>query len=139
MVEYVAPLKLGSASICVIAVWLDGWDGDWPMWQNEKCRLGARIGPPAPGIRVPRRALDGLGRRTGEPRCPWCDVRSTRRHGSLVCHLQVLPAQVTPVTLRVSLARWRCQNQSCEGPTFSDRLPHVAGSARGNELASWYA
>jgi transposase len=55
-----------------------------------------------------------------------CDVQSTRRHGWQVRRLQDLPAQGTPVTLRVRLARWRCQNQGCERRTFSDRLPDVA-------------
>src|ERR1700742_4970755 len=114
--------------IRVIAVWLDGWDGDWPMWHDEKCQMDARIRPPAPGFRVPRRALDGFGRRTGERSVSGCDIRSSRRHGWQVLHLQDLPTQGTPVTLRVSLARWRRQNQRCERQTFSDRLPHVAGS-----------
>lgn len=62
----------------------------------------------------------------GSARCPVCDVQSTRRHGWQVRRLQDLPAQGTPVTLRVRLARWRCQNQGCERQTFSDRLPEVA-------------
>jgi transposase len=62
----------------------------------------------------------------GSARCPVCDVQSTRRHGWQVRRLQDLPAQGTPVTLRVRLARWRCQNQGCERRTFSDRLPDVA-------------
>jgi hypothetical protein len=62
----VALHETGSASIRVIGVWLDGWDGDWPMWHDEKCQMGARIRPPASGFRVPRWALDDLGRRTGE-------------------------------------------------------------------------
>ncbi len=65
-----------------------------------------------------------LGR--GSARCPECDVQSTRRHGWQVRRLQDLPAQGTPVTLQVCLARWRCQNQGCDRQTFSDRLPEVA-------------
>jgi hypothetical protein len=33
----VALTVIGSASMRVITVWLDGWDGDWPMWHDEKC------------------------------------------------------------------------------------------------------
>src|SRR3984957_19248929 len=73
-----------------------------------------------------RWTVSAVGR--GTARCPECDVRSARRHGWQVRHLQDLPAQGAPVTLRVSLARWQCQNQGCERQTFSDRLPNVAGS-----------
>ncbi len=46
--------------------------------------------------------------------------------GFAICRICQLRG--TPVTLRVSLARWRCQNHSCERRTFSDRLPHIARS-----------
>ncbi|WP_408863366.1 ISL3 family transposase [Acidiphilium acidophilum] len=62
----------------------------------------------------------------GSARCPGCDMRSSRRHGWQVRLLQDLPAQGTPVTLRVCLSRWRCQNQGCARKTFSDRLPKIA-------------
>ncbi|MBW4036611.1 MAG: transposase [Proteobacteria bacterium] len=53
-------------------------------------------------------------------------MRPSRRHGWQVRLLQDLPAQGTPVTLRVCLSRWRCQNQVCARKTFSDRLPKIA-------------
>src|SRR5271157_6463472 len=46
-------------------------------------------------------------------RCPACDTRSSRRHGSYVRHLQDLPAQGAVVRLRLKLARWRCVNPDC--------------------------
>ena len=76
----VALHEIGSASIRVIGVWLDGWDGDWPMWHDEKCQMGARIRSPAPWGGVPRRALDGLGRWTGERSVSrvWCPIHPLR-------------------------------------------------------------
>src|SRR5271165_5380730 len=59
-------------------------------------------------------------------RCPACDTRSSRRHGSYVRHLQDLPAQGAVVRLRLKLARWRCVNPDCARQTFGDRLPAVA-------------
>jgi transposase len=86
-----------------------------------------------PGVRVldaecrdGRWVISALG--LGTARCPECDVRSTRRHGWQVRHLQDLPVQGAQVTLRVKLTRWRCQNRRCERQTFADRLPQVARS-----------
>jgi transposase len=95
------------------------------MMRNAKWALGSGLlllGSECPDGRW---TVSAVGQ--GSTRCPGCDVRSTRRHGWQVRHLQDLRAQGTPVTLRVSLTRWRCQNQSCERRTFSDRLPHVTG------------
>src|SRR5271165_7281325 len=58
-------------------------------------------------------------------RCPACDTRSSRRHGSYVRHLQDLPAHGAVVRLRLKLARWRCVNPDCARQTFGDRLPAV--------------
>src|SRR5271169_284766 len=59
-------------------------------------------------------------------RCPACDTRSSRRHGSYVRHLQDLPAQGAAVRLRLNLARWKCANPDCARQTFGDRRPAVA-------------
>src|ERR1700756_2059057 len=96
------------------------------MMRNAKWALGSGLQLLGSECRDGRWTISVVGQ--GSARCPGCDVRSTRRHGWQVRHLQDLPVQGTPVTLRVSLARWRCQNQRCERQTFSDRLPHVAGS-----------
>ena len=99
------------------------------MTKNAKWALGSGFQLLGSECRDGRWTVCALGQ--GSARCPGCDAQSTRRHGWQVRHLQDLPAQGTPVTLRVRLARWRCQNQRCERQTFSDRLPQVAGpSAR---------
>jgi chromatin segregation and condensation protein Rec8/ScpA/Scc1 (kleisin family) len=63
-------------------------------------------------------------------------VRSSRRHDWQVRLLQDLPAQGTPVTLRVCLSRWRCQNQGCARKTFSDLLPKIAPPSASTFVAS---
>jgi hypothetical protein len=94
------------------------------MMKNAKWAPASGLQLLGSEYRDARWTVSAVGR--GTARCPGCDVLSTRRHGSQVRHLQELPAQGTPVTLRVRLARWRCQNQGCERLTFSDCLPHVA-------------
>jgi hypothetical protein len=96
------------------------------MMKNAKWTLAFGLQHLGSECRDGRWTVSAAGR--GTARCPECDVRSTRRHGWQVRHLQDLPAQGTPVTLRVNLARGRCQNRGCERQTFSDRIPHVAGS-----------
>ncbi len=94
------------------------------MIKNAKWALGSGLQLMDSKRRDGRWTISALGQ--GSARCPGCDSQSTRLHGWPVRHLQDLSAQGTPVTLRVRLARWRCQNQACERQTFSDRLPHVA-------------
>jgi transposase len=96
------------------------------MMENAKWALASGLQLQGSECHDGRWTVSAVGR--GTARCPGCDVRSAQLHGWQVRHLQDLPAQGTPVTLRVSLARRRCQNQSCERQTFSDRLPLVAGS-----------
>jgi transposase len=86
---------------------------------------------PGPGVRISQiERMDGgwtvsATMRDGG-RCPACDVKSSRRHGSYVRHLQDLPAQGAVVRVRLKLARWRCVNPDCTRQTFGDRLPAVA-------------
>lgn len=41
-------------------------------------------------------------------------------------HLQDLPVQGKPVTVKLLLRRWRCSYRKCERQTFIDRLPMIA-------------
>ena len=58
--------------------------------------------------------------------CPDCRKRSTRRYGWHERHLQDLPAQGAPVTVKLRLQRWQCQNGACTRKTFTAQLPEVA-------------
>ena len=58
--------------------------------------------------------------------CPDCGKRSTRRHGWHERHLQDLPAQGAPVTVKLRLQRWQCRNGACKRKTFTAQLPEVA-------------
>src|ERR1700722_17139188 len=94
------------------------------MMRNAKWALGSGLQLLGSECRDGRWTVSAVGQ--GSARCPGCDVRSTRRHGWQVRHLQDLPAQGAPVTLRVSLARWRCQNQRRERQTRRGKvIPRV--------------
>jgi len=58
--------------------------------------------------------------------CPDCGKRSSRRHGWQERRLQDLPAQGAPVTVKLRLQRWQCQNGACKPKTFVAQLPEVA-------------
>jgi transposase len=59
-------------------------------------------------------------------RCPDCEASSASRHGTHRRRLQDLPIQGLPVTLQVSLPRWRCPNPDCARQTFTGRLAETA-------------
>ncbi|MFZ4407312.1 MAG: transposase family protein, partial [Paracraurococcus sp.] len=50
---------------------------------------------------------------TAPARCPGCNASSASRHGIHRRYLQDLPIQGLPVTLQVSVTRWRCPNPDC--------------------------
>ena len=55
--------------------------------------------------------------------CPLCCVQSRSRHSFYSRTLGDLSAQGTPVTIRVRVGRWRCQNKRCDRQIFAERLP----------------
>ena len=57
--------------------------------------------------------------------CPGCREPSTRRHSRYFRHLQDLPAQGSPVMVKMQASRWRCLNGECERRTFTDQLPEI--------------
>jgi hypothetical protein len=63
---------------------------------------------------------------TAPARCPGCDASSASRHGIHRRYLQDLPIQGLPVTLQVSVTRWRCPNPDCARQTFTGRLAETA-------------
>jgi len=87
---------------------------------------------PSPGVKVLGVALtvdDGwvvsaAGSAVGI--CPDCGRRSRSRHGWSHRHLQDLPVQGKPVTVKLLLSRSRCSYRKCERQTFTDRLPMIA-------------
>ncbi|TDX60437.1 transposase [Methylosinus sp. sav-2] len=58
--------------------------------------------------------------------CPACGVQSNSRHSSYHRKLRDLPAQGTPIDVRVRLTRWRCRNQNCDRRIFAERIPGPA-------------
>ena len=97
----VALRQTDSSSLRVIAVSLDGWGRDRAggAWEkNAKWALGGGLRLVGSECRHGRWTVSAVGQ--GSARCPGCDAQSTRRHGWRVRHLQDLPAQGTPVTLR---------------------------------------
>jgi len=63
---------------------------------------------------------------TAPARCPGCNASSASRHGIHRRYLQDLPIQGLPVTLQVSVTRWRCPNPDCTRLTFTGRLAETA-------------
>ncbi|HME21289.1 MAG TPA: ISL3 family transposase, partial [Acetobacteraceae bacterium] len=58
--------------------------------------------------------------------CPECGTTSSSRHSSYHRTLQDLPAQGTPITIRVRATRWRCSNDGCDRRIFAEQLPQLA-------------
>jgi hypothetical protein len=58
--------------------------------------------------------------------CFDCGRRSTHRHGWHERHLQDLPAQETPVAVKLRVQRWQCRNKACTRKTFTTLLPEIA-------------
>ncbi len=56
-------------------------------------------------------------------RCPSCEMRSDRIHGTYVRTLADLAWQGTPVRLRLKVRRFRCDAARCARRTFTERLP----------------
>ncbi|MFC7555656.1 ISL3 family transposase [Pseudoroseomonas wenyumeiae] len=61
--------------------------------------------------------------------CPDCGAPSAVVHSRYDRHLQDLPWQGRPVTLRVQARRLRCRNPECRRQTFAERLAEGAAAA----------
>jgi transposase len=65
-------------------------------------------------------------------RCPVCDRYSGRVHSRYERAVADLPWHGVPVTLRICLRRFFCDNVPCQRSIFAERLPEVATYARPN-------
>jgi transposase len=73
-------------------------------------------------------------------RCPVCGKRSGRVHSRYTRTLSDLPWQGIPVTVRLHLRRFFCDERTCQRVIFAERLPGVATSyaRRTERLDSWF-
>jgi transposase len=58
-----------------------------------------------------------------EARCPLCGQPSQRIHSRYLRTLSDLPWQGIPVTLRLHVRRFFCDESSCKRTIFAERLP----------------
>ena len=61
--------------------------------------------------------------------CPMCARYSEQVHTRYARTVSDLPWHDVPVTLRISVRRFFCENSSCERALFAERLPEVAAYA----------
>lgn len=62
--------------------------------------------------------------------CPMCGRYSEQVHSRYARTVADLPWHDVPVTLRIRIRRFFCDNSSCERAIFAERLPEVASYAR---------
>jgi transposase len=74
-----------------------------------------------------------------EARCPLCDQPSHRIHSRYLRTLSDLPWQGIPVTLRLHVRRFFCDEGSCKRTIFAERLPGLVGhyARRTTRLDGW--
>lgn len=63
-------------------------------------------------------------------KCPACSRYSKQVHSRYARTVADLPWHDVPVTLRIRIRRFFCNNSSCERVIFAERLPEVAAYAR---------
>ncbi|MDQ3835212.1 MAG: transposase family protein, partial [Actinomycetota bacterium] len=71
--------------------------------------------------------------------CPVCGKRSKRVHSRYTRTLADLPWQGVPVTVRLRVRRFFCDQRTCNRAIFAERLPGVAAhyARRTERLESW--
>ena len=62
----------------------------------------------------------------GEPTCPRCGTPARARHSWYLRRLHDLAVQGIPATVKLRVARWRCQNPACERRIFAARTTALA-------------
>src|SRR3954469_17336077 len=72
--------------------------------------------------------------------CPVCGKRSGRVHSQYTRTLADLPWQGIPVTVRLRVRRFFCDQRACDRVIFAERLPGISAHyARTTErLQSWF-
>jgi transposase len=93
------------------------------------------------GVRVTETTITLIARTSSHvSRCPVCGKRSARVHSRYTRTLSDLPWQGIPVTVRLHVRRFFCEERTCRRVIFAERLPGVATRyARTTErLDSWF-
>ena len=107
----------------------------------------ARTVLPAPklldliGIRATENAITLAARTSSRvARCPACETRSARVHSHYTRMLAELPWQGIPVTIRLRVRRFFCDQKACNQAIFAEPLPGVATryGRRTERLDSWF-
>ncbi len=77
---------------------------------------------------------------SGIARCPVCGKRSARVHSRYTRTLSDLPWQGIPVTVRLHVRRFFCDERTCRRVIFAERLPGVATryARRTERLDGWF-
>src|SRR5687767_6665745 len=73
-------------------------------------------------------------------RCPACGERSARVHSRYTRTLADLPWQGIPVTIRLRVRRFFCEEANCHRAIFAERLPGLAAhyARRTERLDGWF-
>jgi transposase len=74
-------------------------------------------------------------------RCPACGTRSARVHSHYTRMLADLPWQGIPVTVRLRVRRFFCDQKACNQAIFAEPLPGVAAryGRRTERLDGWFS
>jgi transposase len=107
----------------------------------------ARTVLPAPklpdliGVRATENAITLAARTSSRvARCPVCGARSARIHSHYTRTLADLPWQGVPVTVRLRVRRFFCDQKTCNRVIFAERLPGLAAhyARRTERLDGWF-
>jgi transposase len=107
----------------------------------------ARTVLPAPklldliGVRTTENAITLAARTSSRvARCPVCGARSARVHSHYTRTLADLPWQGVPVTVRLRVRRFFCDQKTCNRVIFAERLPGLAAhyARRTERLDGWF-
>src|SRR5215211_2774673 len=93
------------------------------------------------GVRATETTITLIARTSSHAsRCPVCGKRSARVHSRYTRTLADLPWQGIPVTVRLHVRRFFCDEGTCDRAIFAERLSGVAThyARRTERLDSWF-
>ena len=93
------------------------------------------------GVRAEENAITLFARTSSRVAlCPVCGMRSTRVHSRYTRTLTDLPWQEVPVTVRLRVRRFFCDERFCGRAIFAERLPGLAAhyARRSERLDGWF-
>src|SRR5215204_4720380 len=93
------------------------------------------------GVRATQNAITLAARTSSRvARCPVCCARSARVHSHYTRTLADLPWQGIPVTVRLRVRRFFCDQKTCNRVIFAERLPGLAAhyARRTERLDGWF-